>query len=148
VTAAAQFVPVSLSRTMAAVAAITAAMLASYPVGLYVAWHYHGRPGMAASTVAMLTCWVSATLASFGPWLTNRWVPVVGLLVALIVRVTIPLAVAVVLTEAWGDFHKVNGFGMMVAYFLYMVTWEAGISVWLVRGAQRPAALRNDSKAC
>ncbi|GIW92949.1 MAG: hypothetical protein KatS3mg110_0990 [Pirellulaceae bacterium] len=122
-----------LGRTLWAVAALTLALAAAFPVAAYFGWRRHGDAGLAAAVLAMSVCWLGGTLALAAPWAAGRRNPVVGILLGSLFRMLVPLAGAITATIFWPPFRRVDGFGIIVAYFLWMLVWETLLSLWLVK---------------
>lgn len=128
--------PVPWSDCRAAVWWVTAALWLPWPAVAYACYQVNGFNGVWASGLACCGCWVGVASALMVSWWANRWTPVVGLLGGSALRFFIPLAVAIAGTIFSPGFRQAGGFGIIVAYFLYSLVWETGLSLRLVRKRQ------------
>ncbi len=124
---------VKLSSAIWATVWLTVGLAGVLPLFAYGMTRFVGELSLPVLFVGFAGCWVGGTAALFAPWLTQKFHPVTGVLFGSLCRTAIPLTVAVVATVFWGPFRQLGGFGIMVAYFLWMLLCETLLSLWLVQ---------------
>jgi hypothetical protein len=102
-------------------------------IGL-VAWGYsrHGQPGVIAAVVAVLVCWLSATIALvLAGLLAGTPLSLQGQLASVFPRTLVPILFAIFFEMAVPPLAQAGIFGMMVPAYLVALTTETLLSIWL-----------------
>ena len=120
----------------------TAAFFAAFAAGWFE-YTRGGAVGSAAVAAAALTCWV-ASVASLVLSTLWRQTPqaVTGILAGVLVRMTLPLGLAVLAQMTGGPLARAGLFGWIVCFFLFTLVVETLLLVWLLNSPRPLAASR------
>jgi len=122
-----------------AVAWLTAALLAVYPLFGWWGYHRHGALGLVAAGFAASVCWVAGASALACVRLTTDTNPVAGVLGSMVFRMGLPLASGLVLQQTHEPLASVNIFGTVLLYYLITLAVETILSVRMV-GVRGPVS--------
>jgi hypothetical protein len=116
------------------------AIAATLGVAGGVAWSRSGEMGLAAAIVAAGVCWVGAALSFvLVEWFRRSGNPVAGVLGGMLIRLGLPLAVGVALSEAGGPLADAGVFGLIVVFYLVALVVETLLLVRALQQPRRPA---------
>lgn len=130
-------------RLPAACGALALAMALSGALFGSIAHARHGTLGAAAVAVAALTCGMSAMAALLlaGALAGTRW-GVHGIMVASLIRFSLPLAVVAASAAVQGPLARAGLYGYMVIFFLIALVIETLLLVGLIQsGGSHPNSI-------
>ncbi|HUY37152.1 MAG TPA: hypothetical protein VMV69_30855 [Pirellulales bacterium] len=134
-----RFASLSLS---AAIGVLSAVAFAAASAAACVEYARAGAMSAAAVGAAAVTCWVASVLSLV---LSSSWrrtpQAITGILAGVLVRMTLPMGVAVLSQAVSGPLAKAGLFGWIVCFFLLTLVVETLLLVRLLRSsAGQPAA--------
>ncbi len=120
---------------------LTVAMGGVLPLAAGGAYALYGRNGLAAAGVAFAVCWVAGVLAlAITRFSRDPQRAMAGLVLAMLVRMGLPLAAGLTLGRGGGPLAEGGVFGLIVLFFLVMLTVETFLSVRLVNSKTSKAS--------
>jgi hypothetical protein len=121
-----------------ACASLAIVVVVVFPVVGYWAYARHGTDGIEAAAVAASVCWLSATMALVVTgWPRDPSQAVVGTLVAIPLRLVLPLAVGALLDLRGGSMAAAGVFGLVVVFYLVTLAAETTLILCLKERATR-----------
>lgn len=130
-----------------AIGVLSAVAFAAASAGACVEYIRGGAVSSAAVAAAAVTCWVASvsSLVLSSSW---RHTPqaITGILAGVLVRMTLPMGVAVLSQVVSGPLAKAGLFGWIVCFFLITLVVETLLLVRLLRCSERQPAAPTWSK--
>lgn len=125
------------SSLVRALLVMSLVLLAAFPaIGGWGYWSY-GKPGLITATVAGLSCWVGGVLG-FAVSLPFQGLQAVnGVLAGMLVRMTVPMVVALGLLMSRSELLGVDRLPLLVVYYLVALVVDTILSVRAVQNAAR-----------
>lgn len=123
-------------RLVVACALLVLALLAPFPFFAWYGYADAGASGMLAASVAGLLCLVAGGAALVSTGLMAGKGPqsaVSGTLLGVLLQMIIPMAALVVFQRIGGPLTEAGVVGMLLVYYLVMLSAETSLAVWLLR---------------
>jgi hypothetical protein len=117
---------------------LTLAVFVTLIVAGWIACSRHGIAGLEAVLVAAGTCWISSVAALYLTEklrLAGHIIP--GVFAGMLLRLALPLATGIFLSEWGGALADAGVFGFIVVFYLVTLAVETALSVRLIQQQQR-----------
>ena len=120
-------------RALGACATLAIALLLALPLFAWYGQARHGEDGLAAAVTACLVCLTGGLLALLTTAFLQGPLALHGLLASMIFRLGLPLGAGVALSSQGGPLAEAGVFGLIMGYYLLMLSVETPLSVRLIR---------------
>jgi hypothetical protein len=125
-----------------ACAALSGLVVIAWLIDAALTSHFAGRSTWDVSALAAGICWTGAMLSLVLLHLLRlRGSPVAGVLVGMLVRMTIPLAIAFRVTTQGGSLADAGLLGQLVVFYLVTLTIETSLTMALTKSVPQVASV-------
>jgi hypothetical protein len=130
--------PVCRRDLLRACIILSAIVLVAIPIAAQLATQWRGSSTWFATLVAAGVCWLGATVSLVVAYLgRQRGAAMMGLMLSMLVRMAIPLAIALLVVTSHSALAEGGLMGQLLIFYLLTLTVETLLSVSLVKGACR-----------